>query len=139
MAITLQTIAAPGATPIGKRTASQIAFDNSYYKLAAGTVAAQDRKAVMILAMVYILALTGANYKANHAGLIQDAAVYTGGISNFDIFAAFAATSASAANTADGAFSLDLPTLLKEARDIVDLPEQTQDRLIGFLAAQLGL
>lgn len=140
MAITLETIAAPGATPIANNAASAKSFANNYFKLAVPNISTRDRKTILILGMVYTLAATGANYKTNHAGLIQDATVYTGGISaEFDIWAALASTTASAANTLTATFSLDVPTLLKEGRDLDNLAEGELDRIIAFMAAQLGI
>lgn len=139
MAITLEKIAAPGATPIANNAASAQSFANDYYKLAVPNISTRDRKTIIILGMVYTLALTGANYKTNHAGLIQDAAVYTKGISIFDIWSALAGATASAANNSDATFSLDVPTLLKEGRDLDNLAEDQLDRIIAFMAAQLGI
>lgn len=139
MAITLETIAKIGVTPIQTQSASAKAFANNYAKLASPGISAQDRKTITILGMLYVLALSGVDYKLNHAGLIQDAAVYTGGISNLDIFAALPATTAGAMPALDPTFSLDVEVLLKEGRDFQQLPEQTLDRIIAFLAAQIGI
>lgn len=140
MAITLETIAAPGATPIVANATSQKAFDNNYYKLGEPNIDMIKTKAIMIDAMIYVLAAAaGANYKNNHAGLRQDAAVYTGGISRLDPWIALTATSVSAAHVADATFSYDLDTLMVETRDLTVLPELTLDRIIAFLGAQLGL
>lgn len=139
MAITLQTVAAPGATPITPNATSAKYFANNYAKLSAPNISMRERKAVIVLAMVYVLASTGADYRSNHRGLIQDTQVYTGGISHFDVFAALAATSVGAANTIDPTFSLNLETILKDGKDITQLSDETLDRIIGFLGAQLGL
>lgn len=139
MAITLESVAAPGATPIANNAASAKSFANNYYKLAVPNLSTQDRKTIMILGMVHVLAATGANYKSNHAGLIQDAQVYTGGIPMLDVFTALTATTWSAGKATDATFSADVPTLLGEGRDIADLPEDKLDRIISFLAAQLGI
>lgn len=139
MAILLETIAAPGATPIVNNGASEKAFVNNYYKLMDPGLSTRHRKAIMINGMIYVLALTGANYKTNHKGLRQDAEVYTSGISNLDVFAALAGTTVSTASAAPASMSLDVPTILAEVRDIVDMHELTQDRIIAFLGAQLGI
>jgi hypothetical protein len=140
MAITLETVAAPGATPIVANAASQKAFDNNYYKLGEPNISMVETKAIMIDAMIYVLtAAGGANYKSNHKGLRQDAAVYTRGISNLDPWIALTATSVAAAHVADATFSYDLNALRLEVRTLAVLPEQTLDRIIAFLGAQLGL
>jgi hypothetical protein len=40
-------------------------------------------------------------------------------------------------NVADVTLSTDVPTLMKEGRDLDDLPVQTLDRIIAFLRAQM--
>lgn len=141
MAITLQTVPTPGATPIANNAASAKAFANNYYKLVPPSVSAQDRNTILILGMIYALAASaGANYKAKQDQLIQDATVYTGGISDhFDFLAALAATTWSSGNTLDPTLSNDIPTLLGQATHIQAQPESVQERIIAFLAAQLGI
>ncbi len=137
MAITIEQVAAPGATPISGNASSSKAFDNNYAKLGVGNISDQDRNAVAILGLIYKLNNAGgANYKSAHAALIQDANVYTRGISMFNFCTARAANDWNTGNVADATLSTDLPTLLKEARDIADLPAETQERLIAFLRAQ---
>jgi hypothetical protein len=141
MAITLQTIPAPGATPIANTTTSETAFWNNYFKLAPPNISTQDVKGILIDALIYSLAAAGgANYKLKHKNLIQDAFVYTNGLKvTPDPWVAFACTAVSAAKTADGTFSLDVPTLLNEARDLVQLSETSQDNVITLLLAQLQI
>ena len=139
MAITLPTINAPGATPISPNAASQKSFDDSY-SILASLNGRQDIKTILILSMVYALNTAGgANYKSNHAGLIQDATVYTGGISRLDPWIGITGPAWSGANAGDGTLSSDVPTLIKEGRDLHVLPEATLDRIIAFLGAQLGI
>lgn len=140
MAITLETVAIPGATPIANNGTSEQSFLNNYFKLTEPVVSRKDTKAIIVLALIYSLAATAGrvNYKNQMPALRQDAQVYTGGISKFDPWVAFAATAVSAAKTADATFSLDMATLLNLSK-MPALPEQDLDRIIGFLAAQLGI
>lgn len=139
MAITFEKVAAPGATPIANNGASEKSFVNNYYKLGEPNISMRETKAIIIDAMVYILAATGANYKNNHSGLRQDAAVYTSGISNLNPWVALAATSVSAANTTDATFPLTLSGLENDIKAFREMHEQQLDRIIAFLSAQLGL
>lgn len=141
MAITLQSIAAPGVTPIANNAASAKAFAANYFKLAVPNLSNQDRRMILVLGMIYLVADAGTvNYKTNHKGLIQDAAVFTAGISNIDVFAALAALITSEANTITPApLSLDVNTLLAEGRDLDNLSEDELDRILALLFAQLGI
>lgn len=137
-AITLEQIAAPGATPISANAASAKSFANDYFKVGTGVLSPRDSKALSILGLIYELtAAGGANYKTNHAGLIQDSRVYTGGISQINLVSAMAALEWNAGNVADNTLSTDLPTLILEARDIHVLAELELDRILIFLRAQL--
>ena len=136
--ISLETIAAPGATPIAYNAASAKSFAANYYKLVNQNISTQDRKTLSILGLIYELNNAGgANYKTNHKGLIQDATVYTGAISNLDLATAMAALDWNAGDVADATLSNDVPTLLNEGRDIDELSELQLDRIIVFLRAQL--
>jgi hypothetical protein len=136
--ITLEQIAAPGATPIAANATSAKSFANDYYKLVNQNISTRDRKTIDILGLIYKLNNAGgANYKSNHAGLIQDATVYTGGISRFDLCVAMAALDWNTGNVADGTLSTDIPTLTKEGRDLDNLAEEQLDRIIAFLRAQM--
>ena len=139
MAITFERVAAPGATPITNNGSSEKAFINNYYKLGEPNISMRETKAIIIDAMVYILAATGANYKANHKGLRQDAEVYTGGISNLNPWIALAAVSVGAANTTDSTFPLTLTGIENDIRAFREMHELQLDRIIAFLAAQLGI
>lgn len=138
MAITLATFAAPGATPIANNATSAKTFADDYAKLGVGNISDQDRNAIAILGLIFQLANAGgANYKNNHAGLIQDSTVYTGGISQFNYMTARAVFAWNAGKAADATLSTDIPTLLQQARDIADLPADRQERMIAFLRAQV--
>jgi hypothetical protein len=140
MAITLQTIPAPGATPLAITSASRTAFANNYFKLAAGNISEQDRKTITILGMAYELKKNGgANYVANFKGLRQDALVFTGGISMFDLATARAAIAWSVGNNADATLPSDVPTLLAITPKTDFCPTDELDRMIAFLYAQLGV
>lgn len=137
-AITLEQIAAPGATPITFNAASSKSFFNDYFKLNQDNISTRERKAISALGLIYELAAAGgANYKSNHAGLIQDSRVYTGGQPLLDLTTAMAALEWNAGNVADATLSTDLPTLTKEARDLHALAELELDRILVLLRAQL--
>lgn len=136
--ITLATVAAPGATPITPNASAAQGFQANYYKLAVPSISTRERKTVSALGLIYELNNAGgANYKTNHAGLIQDSAVFSGGMTILDKSAADAANEWNAGVVADATLSTDLPTLLKEGRDLADLSELELDRILTFLRAQL--
>lgn len=136
--ITLASVAAPGATPIALNGTSAQGFDSNYLKLAVPNLSERDRNSISILGLIYKLNNAGgANYKSNHAGLIQDAAVYTRGLSQFDPEVARAANDWNTGVVADNTLSTDVPTLLKEARDISQLSDEEQEQIIAFLRAQM--
>lgn len=138
--ITLETIAAPGATPIAVGGSSAKSFVNDYSKINVPNLSDRDRKTIWILGKVYELAHNGgANYKSNHAGLIQDSKVYTGGISQFDLVSGLAADAWNAGVAADNTLSTNIPTLLNEGRDLSQKSDDELDRIIAFLGAQLGV
>lgn len=140
MAITFETVAAPGATPITNNGTSEKSFVNNYYKLGEPNVSMRETKAILIDSMIYVLAAAGgANYKANHPGLRQDAAVYTSGISNLNPWIALAAVSVGAANTVDATFPMTLTGLENDIKAFREMHELQLDRIIAFLGAQLGL
>lgn len=134
--INLKLITAPGASPVAYNTTSAKEFASNYFKLGPdGISASRDRKTVSILALIYELASLGGgtNYKSNHAGLIQDAQVYTGAISNFDMVTAMAAIDWTIGNTADATLSASLHTLMTEGRDFAQLSDDQLDRILAFL------
>jgi hypothetical protein len=136
--INLANIVAPGSTPIARNAASQITFDADYYKLAVPNISTRDRKAISIIGLIYELAAGGiVNYKLQHKLLRQDAAVYTGGISMFDLATGMAATDWNGGRNADATLSTDIPTLLQDGRGFADQSEDELDRIIVFLRAQL--
>ena len=136
--ITLATVAAPGATPITPNATAAQGFQANYYKLFVPGLSNRDRKTISALGLIYELNNAGgANYKSNHAGLIQDSAVFSGGMSILDKTAADAANDWNAGVVADATLSTDVPTLLKEGRDLDDLSELELDRILTFLRAQL--
>jgi hypothetical protein len=140
MAITLERIAAPGATPIANNAASSVAFANNYFKVSQAVISEQDRKTLIILGMVYELASRGgANYKGIMHLLRQDARVYTGGISNLDITTARAAVAWSIGNGLDSTLPSDMNSLMGLAPKTDQLPSDELDRIIAFLYAQLGV
>lgn len=134
--INLDSIPAPGATPITYNATSAKTFASDYFKLGPdGTNSSRDRKTVSILALIYELASLGGgtNYKSNHKGLIQDSQVYTGAISNFDMVTAMAAVDWTIGNAADATLSASLPALMLEGRDFAQLSDDQLDRILAFL------
>jgi len=139
MAITLETIAAPGATPIANNAASAKSFANDYSKLINRNISSQDRKMISITGLIYELAAAGGtNYKSNHAGLRQDATVYTGGIPMIDLEVAMAALEWNAGRAADATLSADVPALIASGPKLDASPVDALDRIIIFLRAKLG-
>lgn len=113
---------------------SKEAFRDDYSKLGVGNISDQDRNAIGILGLLYYLAaLGGTNYKTNHAGLIQNATVYIGGISMIDPVTHRAVEYWNTGKQNGSGLSSDVPTLLKEARDLADLPADTQERILAYL------
>lgn len=136
--ITLELVAAPGATPITPNAAAAKGFHNNYFKLAVPSLSNRDRKTISILGLIYELANAGgANYKTNHAGLRQDAVVFNGGIPKIDRIAADAANDWNAGFVADATLSTDVPTLIAAGPKIDATDEYTLDLIIIFLRAQL--
>lgn len=134
--ITIETIAAPGATPIAVNATSAKSFVDDYYKCNEPNLTMRQRMTLAIIGLIHTV--TAANYKSNHKGLIQDAIVYTGGISSeFDLFSALAGIDVTNGHAVDGTQSLDIPTLLNEGRDLENLAEDQLKRIYIFLRAQL--
>lgn len=134
--ITIETIAAPGATPIAVRAASAKSMADDYYKCNEPNLTMRQRMTLAIIGLVHTV--TAANYKANHKGLIQDALVWTQGISEeFDLFSALAGIDLTNGHAVDNTQSLDIPTLLNEGRDLENLAEDQLTRIYAFLRAQL--
>jgi hypothetical protein len=133
---TLTVIPKPGATPLVRNAASAIAFYADYYKLNEPNISMRERMAIAIVGLTHVV--TSPDYRTNHAGLIQDAAVYTGGISaKFDLFSALAGIDWTNGKLVDAALSADMPTLLKEGRDLANLSEDELNRIYILLRAQL--
>ena len=136
MAITLERIPAPGATPVTNNSASSKSFANDYYKVNEPNISMRERMTVAIIGLIHTV--SAANYKSNHKGLVQDAMVYTRGISQeFDLFSALASIDWTNGNEVDATLSSDLPTILKEGRDLANYSEDELKRIYVFLRAQL--
>lgn len=134
--ITLEAIAAPGATPLTPNATSAKSFDADYAKASVGSLSTRQRLALIIVAMTHTE--TSVNYKLKHPALIQDAMVYTGGISQFDYWTAAVGLEWTNGHAVDGSLSADVPTLLEEGRDLENLPEDTLFRIIALLRSQLN-
>ncbi len=140
MAQTLEAIATPGATPIANNSASSKSFANDYFKLSVPNLSTRDRKTIWILSLIYELAANGGpNYKLNHAGLIQDSQVYSGGIMMFDLVASLTADAWSEGRSADATLSNSIPALLQEGNDLKQKSEEELDRMIALLRAQANI
>jgi|ERR1044071_7973975 hypothetical protein len=134
--ITIEVIAAPGATPIAQNAASAKAFADDYYKCNHPNLSMRQRMTLAIIGLIHTV--SAANYKSNHAGLIQDSLVFTKGISQkFDLFSALAGIDVTNGHAVDATQSLDVPTLLAEGRDLENKSEDELNRIYVFLRAQL--
>lgn len=134
--ITITAIPAPGATPIAQNAASAKAFSGDYFICNHPNLSMRQRMTLAIIGLIHTV--SAANYKSNHAGLIQDAAVWTKGISaKFDLFSALAGIDLTNGHAVDATQSLDVPTLLKEGRDLENYSEEELMRVYAFLRAQL--
>lgn len=130
MAITLTLITAPPATPVTRNSTQQKSFDSDYYILNAPNISTRERLAIAIVGITHAQNL----YKTTHAALIQDAMVYFGGISEkFDVPSGLAGVDWSYGQNVDINFSTDVPTIVKEARDLAQLPEDQLWRIWAFL------
>lgn len=136
MAITLQSVTNPGATPIAFNGASSVELANDYFKLAAPNLSMRQVLTIMTVAMTH--ALPSPDYINNHAGLMQDAQVYTGAIPQFNWVVAMAALAWTAGKQEDATLSDDVEALLAEGRDFEGKSEEEQWRAITLLFAQLG-
>lgn len=136
MAITLESVTNPGATPITFNSASSIELANDYFKLAVPNLTTRQLLTVMTVAMIH--ALPSPDYTNNHAGLMQDAQVYTGAIPQFNWVVAMAALAWTAGKGNDATLSNDIEALLAEGRDLEGKSEEEQWRAITLLFAQLG-
>ncbi len=136
--IAFESIAAPGATPIVVNAASAKSFANNYSKAGPPYLSQRDRKQIQIIGLIAELnANGGANYTANHTVLRQDAAVYTHGISKFNLEIAMCALDWNAGKVADSTLSTDIPTLLAAGPKLNETAAEDLDRIIAFLRAQL--
>lgn len=136
MAITLETVASPGVTPIAHNSSSSISFVNNYYKAAVPNLSTRQRLTIAIISLIH--SFNTPDYTTNHAGLIQDTAVYTGGISQFDWGTALVALAWSLGKAQDATLSDDVDTLLNEGRDLENLSEEELWRILGMVFAQLN-
>lgn len=136
MAITLETIASVGSTPIPNNSASSVSFAADYFKSAVPNLTTRQRLAISIVALTH--GFTTPDYTANHAGLIQDAAVYTKGISQFDWATSFVGLCWTLGKSQDATLSDDVDVLLAEARDLENLSEEELWRVLATVFAQLN-
>lgn len=135
MAITLESVADAGASPIANNTASAIAFANNYAKLA--TLSRRDVLTIVLIQMIHYVADGGEDYRTNHPGLIQDAAVYTKGINiELDVFAALGAIFQVWATQVNNGMSSDVEAILAEGRDLANLSEDQLIRILALIVVQ---
>jgi len=138
---TLDPVPSPLTTPIGNNIDSAKTFARDYYKLSEPSIETKQLHTIRILGLLYNLAKLqpfAVNYKLNHKGLIQDAMVYNGAITMFNLEVAHAVTDWDAGKFVDTTLSNDVNALLQEGRDFLQLPVETQQRIISFLRVQLG-
>lgn len=127
---------APGATPIANNATAAKTFANNYYKLNEPTLSMRERMTIAIIGLIH--EVTAADYRLKHPNLIQDAMVFTRGISQeFDFFSAIAGATWTLGKATDAALSNDIPTLLGEGRDLANLSEDELKRIFVFLFCQL--
>lgn len=135
--IVLTATAAPGATPITFNATAAKNFASNYSKLGQGQLARKLAIVVGIIGLIDKLNNAGgANYTSNHSGLIQDTQVFTGAISNFDPLIARAVNDWNTGNAAAGT-STDVWSLMTTGKDLIELPDNTLERISAFLRAQM--
>lgn len=135
MPITLEYPVGAGVTPIPNNDASAIAFANNYTKLV--TLSKRDVLTISLIQMIHYVADGGVDYRSNHAGLIQDGAVFTRGLNiEFDLVAALAAWQQGWAMQVNNGMSDDIPTILAEGRDFANLSEDELRRLLVTVITQ---
>lgn len=138
MAVTLQAIPTVPTSPVPNQSSARTAFADDYIKVGQGILSVRERKALSILGLLHELkSVRSIDYTAKHNQLIQDASVMTNGIPILDLDTAFAVIDWSN-GTVDPALSTDLATLMAEARDFVQLPEDTLNRIMVLLEMQLA-
>lgn len=138
MAVTLQAIPTVPTSPVPNQSSARTAFADDYIKVGQGILSVRERKALSILGLLHELkSVRSIDYTAKHNQLIQDASVMTNGIPILDLDTAFAVIDWSN-GTVDAALSTDLATLMAEARDFVQLPEDTLNRIMVLLEMQLA-
>lgn len=134
--IILDVIAKPGSTPIVNNGTSAKNFASDYFKLNEPNISKRERMTVAIEGLIHVL--TSPLYTANHKGLIQDAMVYTKGISNeFDVWSALAAIDWTNGRAVDPTLETDLTLVIRRGRDFTNLSEMQLTRIYAFLRAQL--
>lgn len=136
MAITLETISSVGSTPIPNNSASSVSFAADYAKSAPPNLSTRQRLTIAIVSLTH--GFTTPDYTANHAGLIQDAAVYTKGISQFDWATSFVGLCWTLGKSQDAALSDNVDDLLAEGRDFENLSEEELWRILATIFAQLS-
>lgn len=137
--ITLEKVPTVPVSPLPNQSSAETSFLNNYAKLGPGVLSARERMALSIIGLIHELkSVRGIDYTNNHRGLIQDSAVFTGGISMIDIGTAMAVVDISNGAAADATMSLDLNALRNEARDFVQKSEDELTRIITLLELQLA-
>lgn len=103
-------------------------------------------KTVGIIGMIHALAQLGADYRTNHAQLIQDATTFMGGISLVDdngatktVVILQAVVAWGAGYVGDATTPTDVNDLLAEGRDLIALAEETLNRIYFFLFYSLSV
>ncbi len=139
MAITLEKVPTVPNSPLPNQSSANTSFVNNYTKLGPGVLSTRERMALSIIGLIHELkAVRSIDYTQKHAQLIQDATVFTRGLSMIDIGTAMTVVDISNGAAADAGMSLDLNTLRNEARDLVAKSEDELTRIIALLELQLA-
>ena len=127
----------PAGFPVTRQQQTQ--FVNDYFKIAAPNLDYQDVATIRILGLIYTLNnVRGVDYRNNIQQLLNDAAAYTNGISNFDKHIGITVADWSNANRADPTLSNNVETMCQQGH-IFDIMGQDQiDRIIAFLRVRIG-
>lgn len=117
-------------------------FAADYAKLA--TLSPRELKTFRVVCLMYYLQ-TVTDYRLIHGRLISDSISFTRGLSNFqiDVGLSVADWAASLAQLlsllSPAAAASDITGIIALGSDFRTLPEQTLDRMIVFMRAQLGV
>lgn len=138
MAVTFETIPAVPASPLPNSSSAVTAFVNNYTKIGM-QLGTRWRRVLSVLGLIHELNIVRSiDYRTKHPQLLQDAMKFSGALPLLDMPTAMAALDLSNGRLADAAQAMELGALQSEGRDLAELPEETLDRIIVLLEAQLA-